>query len=185
MTINASTIAQIFEDPRKAVDLSLLPAHSGIYALRNHRGELQYVGITTMTIRKRVEQYHVAGDGNSHKYSSVYNGGLLWSERKHPANDKADGQVAKKVRRLFCRATCTAAGIIMPDHTKSMLREIETQVINILGRQLAWNGKKALPAEIITINDIRSSGIPVTSDDLSALERQNQRWIKTQTGDKQ
>lgn len=138
-----------------------------------------------MTIRKRVEQYHVAGDGNSHKYSSVYNGGLLWSERKHPSNNKADGRIAKKLRRLFCRARCTATGIIMPDHNELMLREIETQVIDILGSQLSWNGKKVLPVEMIAINDIRSSGIHMTSDDLSALERQNQRWIKTQNGDKQ
>lgn len=162
------------------MDLASLPNHSGIYALRNHRGELQYVGITTMTIKKRVEQYHVAGDGNSHKYSSVYNGGLLWSERKHPDNHPVDGKIAKRIRRLFCRATCTATGIIMPDHTEPQLREIETEVINILGPQLAWNGKKILPFEMVTISDIESSGIPTTLDEIGALDRQNQRWITTQ-----
>ena len=45
--------------------LSELPEEQGIYALADHTDAIRYIGSTTMTIRRRVHQYHVTGDDNS------------------------------------------------------------------------------------------------------------------------
>ena len=79
--------------------LDRLPDKQGLYGLLDHTGRLRYVGMTTMPLKRRIAQYHVAGDGNSHKYSCAYNAGLLWHDRKHPLSDEKDGRVAKRARR--------------------------------------------------------------------------------------
>lgn len=163
-------------DPKRLVSLNDLPQEQGLYALADHHGNIRYVGITTMSIHRRVYQYHVAGDGNSHKYSSAYNNGLLWHDRKNPLSDTKDGAVAKRVRRDFARKHCKAIGFPLPYLSKAELEQIEREVIALVAG-LEWNGKKAIePVDPGALLEKELSQL--SHQDFSALMRQRTRWLK-------
>ena len=159
----------------RGVLLDQLPEDQGIYGLRDHEGRLRYVGMTTMTLRRRIAQYHVAGDGNSHKYSCAYNAGLLWHDRKNAASCPLDGAVSKRARRQFARSFCRATGIPMPGMAKDQLASLERRIIDLHGPGLDWNDSKIIP----TIN-VDSIVMTMTASwsqkDKDAMERQQKRW---------
>jgi len=164
--------------PDSTVPLSELPNEQGLYALADHTNTIRYIGITTMTIRRRVEQYHVAGDGNSHKFSTVYNAGRLWHDRKSPISNRHDGAIAKRARREITRNNCRAIGFALPGLSKSELEQIEREVIARV-ENLDWNGKRNLPT--IDLGYQVSAMLRNWSQkDLLALERQNERWLAQQ-----
>tara|TARA_B100000929_G_scaffold48657_2_gene35121 strand:- start:3416 stop:3958 length:543 start_codon:yes stop_codon:yes gene_type:complete len=164
--------------PEQTVSLYDLPDEQGLYALADHDNLIRYVGITTMTIRRRVEQYHVAGDGNSHKFSTVYNAGRLWHERKSPYTDQHDGAIAKKARREIVRRSCRAIGFSLPGLSKGELEKVEQEVIARVDG-LDWNGKRKLPTIDLGYR-IHAMLRDWSQQDLLALERQNERWLAQQ-----
>ena len=157
--------------------LDHLPDKQGLYGLLDHEGTLRYVGMTTMPLKRRIAQYHVAGDGNSHKYSCAYNAGLLWHDRKHPLTDDHDGRIAKRARREFVRATCRAATLPLPDLTAEELQTLERKVIDRLSDHLDWNDSKVIP--VIEVDDlVREATSSWSNDEKRAMERQRARWME-------
>jgi hypothetical protein len=157
--------------------LDLLPEEQGLYGLLDHTGKLRYVGMTTMPLKRRIAQYHVAGDGNSHKYSCAYNAGLLWHDRKHPLTDEKDGRLAKKARREFVRATCRAVTLPLPNLAAEELQALERKVIDQLADHLDWNDSKIIPA--IDVDDlVKGMTSSWSEDDKQAMERQRTRWME-------
>lgn len=157
--------------------LDWLPDKQGLYGLLDHTGRLRYVGMTTMPLKRRIAQYHVAGDGNSHKYSCAYNAGLLWHDRKHPLSDEKDGQVAKRARREFVRATCRAVTLPLPDLKAEELKTLEREVIDQLAGHLDWNDSKIIPVIDVDclVKEMTSSW---SDEDKKAMERQKARWTE-------
>lgn len=157
--------------------LDQLPDKQGLYGLLDHTGRLRYIGMTTMPLRRRIAQYHVAGDGNSHKYSCAYNAGLLWHDRKHPLTNEKDGRIAKRARREFVRATCRAVTLPLPGLTAEDLQKLERKVINQLASHLDWNDSKTIP--VIDVDDLAKEMTSSWSDeDKQAMERQRARWMR-------
>lgn len=153
-----------------------LPEEQGLYALLDHTGAMRYIGMTTMTIRRRVARYHVAGDGNSHKYSCAYNAGLLWHDRRDPRSDSADGRISKKARRDFARTTCRAIGVPLPGLTPASLARIEREVIGLV-RHPDWNDSKSIDAMEVD-DQVRVMTSMWSHRERMAMERQRERWME-------
>jgi len=146
--------------------------------LYDHTGAPQYIGITQMGLRKRIHDYHAGGDGNSHKFSTVYNAGRLFHNKKDPRTDPKDGKTSKELRRLFARAHCKAVGIELPGMDKSDLYSTEHQVREIAPPHVTgWNDARVLPTQ--TPNDLIDEFLTTldwSQDRIDAIERQAQRW---------
>jgi hypothetical protein len=181
--ITAKSILALLLDS-KPTQLHELPPTQGMYALFDHTGQPRYIGVTEMGLRKRVLRYHVGGDGNSHKFSNVYNAGRMFHTRNDAHTDEADGPVAKELRRLFARAHCRAAGVPLPALSKPELFATEAEVRRIApAMALAWNDVRALDAhepEEQLDSFLRTLRWPVAK--LNAVERQAERWRRKTSG---
>jgi hypothetical protein len=158
--------------------LSDLPEGQGLYALYDHSGQPRYIGSTTMGLRRRIHDYHAGGDGNSHKFSTVYNAGRMFHARKDPFTDAEDGKIAKKLRRLFARSQCSAVGLELPGISKQELFDLETKVYRLAPPEtISWNHARSLP----TIDPGRSldqfiDNLAWPTPWLDAIDRQAARW---------
>ena len=150
----------------------------GIYALYDHEAKPRYIGITERCLRDRIYSRHTAGDGNSHKFSSIYNAGRMFHSRGHPAICSQDGPIAKELRRLFTRAHCSAVAIPLTDVSMKELRALEVAVLAFAPEQATrWNHVRAL--EPIEPTELVASFVATLAwprKKLDAIERQSQRW---------
>jgi hypothetical protein len=160
------------------LNLHDLPIGQGIYALYDHEGVARYIGITEMGLRKRIHQYHSGGDGNSHKFSTVYNAGRMFHTRKDARTDPADGPISKELRRIFSRTYCKAVGLELPDQTKTELLAVETEVRRIAPPEaLSWNDARQLPAtEPADLVDKLLQDLNWPTNKIEAIDRQSTRW---------
>lgn len=165
------------------IQLDALPTEQGIYALYDHTGTSRYIGITQMGLKRRIWNYHVGGDDNSHKYSTIYNAGRMFHSRNDIQTDKLDGPVAKKLRRLFARQHCRAVGIPLPGLDKAELFAIETEVRRLAPAEaLSWNNLRGLDAyEPVEAVDAFLKKILWEPKLLAAVARQSERWKHRQT----
>lgn len=160
------------------VRLNALPTDQGIYALYDHEGVARYIGVTEMGLRRRIHDYHVGGDGNSHKFSTIYNAGRMFHTRGDLFTHAGDGRAAKELRRMFSRRYCGAVGIPLPQCSKTELYALETQVRRLAPKHaLSWNDARALdsyePTELL--NDfLKEIGWPSAKSE--AIARQAGRW---------
>ena len=172
-------ILEVFGDINHAQMLEEMPKKPGLYGLCNHRGRLCYVGIASDSLHDRIMRRHVGGDGNSHKYSSAYNAGYLWHDRKAPVSCPSDGAIAKRARREFTRATCRAYAIVIPGKTKEELLAIESQVVKALQPHLPWQNLRKIETITVPLDEIRDH-VVLAEHELAALNRQHQRWMQIQ-----
>ena len=144
MMTSEAILARLLDTP--PLHLSALPSQPGIYALYDHAGQVRYIGVTEKGLKKRIAQYHVSGDDNSHKYSSIYNAGRMFHTKGGDLHsDSSDGRIAKELRRLFARACCRAVGIPLLGLDKVGLFAIETEVKRIApATATSWNDLRAL-----------------------------------------
>jgi hypothetical protein len=175
--VNATAI---FERLMSSIPDSLanVPQGSGIYALYDHEGDPRYIGITGKDLRDRIYSRHAAGDGNSHKFSTVYNAGRMFHTRRHPATCSTDGAVAKELRRHFARRHCAAVAIPLPGVSFQQLLALEHEVCRLVPPDARrWNDTRALevmePTELV--NDLLRS-LGWDGRRLAAVERQAERW---------
>lgn len=169
-------LERLIESPK--VKLNALSADQGVYALYDHEGVARYIGVTEMGLKKRFHNYHVGGDGNSHKFSTIYNAGRMFHTRDDPYSDANDGRVAKELRRLFCRRYCSAVGIPLPELTKMELFALETKVRRIAPKHaLSWNDTRVLDAyEPTDLLNIFLKEVSWPSAKSEAIARQAGRW---------
>lgn len=175
MTDPANILQRLLNTP--PVRLNKVPKGPGIYALYDHMGIARYIGISAC-LNDRVLRRHVGGDGNSHKFSSIYNAGRMFHERKHPATCPSDGPVAKKLRRLFVREHCRTVAVPLPDLSAGERGMIEAAVLSLAPPEAkSWNYARALDAYEPTeaLNDFLAT-LGWSQDKLNAIERQAQRW---------
>ena len=180
-------------DPAGALDLLLhqppvpLPALSGgggLYSLTDERGIVRYIGQTGKPFFDRIHNRHCAGDENSHKFSTVFNAGLLWqpargdrNAAKHAVNDPADGKDAKALRALFARSRCFARVIDLPDLGTVEREELEAEVLRLApAEHKLWNDSRNLTAyEPEGVSEfMREIGWP--QHRIDAVSRQRARW---------
>ena len=159
--------------------LDTVPRGQGIYALYDHEGRARYIGKTAKCLNERILKRHVGGDGNSHKFSSIYNAGRMFHDRKHPASCSTDGPIAKELRRLFAREYCRAVAIPLPGLSQKELDAIETAAISLAPTEAqSWNHARALdsyePTEVLDAF-VATLGWPRTKVD--AIQRQARRWV--------
>ena len=160
------------------VCLADVPAGPGIYALYDHSGRPRYIGITAKCLNDRIFRRHAAGDGNSHKFSTVYNAGRMFHSRKDSATCSVDGPIAKELRRLFIRSHCAAVAIPFRGYGKTQLLALEAQVCELAPDEMTrWNNARVLeteePTELLD-SFLLSLGWP--DGKLAAVERQANRW---------
>jgi hypothetical protein len=158
--------------------LANVPDGRGIYALYDHEDEPRYIGITGKDLRDRIYSRHAAGDGNSHKFSTVYNAGRMFHTRKHPATCSTDGVVAKELRRSFARTYCAAVAIPLEVASFEELSALEREVCRLAPPDaLRWNNSRALEAiEPTDLVDDLLRSLGWDSRRLDALDRQAERW---------
>lgn len=171
-----TVLERLMESPK--VKLNALPADQGVYALYDHEGVARYIGVTEMGLKKRIHNYHVGGDGNSHKFSTIYNVGRMFHTRDDPNTNARDGRVAKELRRMFSRRYCSAVGIPLPELTKMELYALETEVRRIAPKHaLSWNDARALDAyEPTEFLNVFLKEISWSSAKSEAIARQAGRW---------
>jgi hypothetical protein len=172
----ASLLSLLLET--KPVLLKQLPQAQGIYALFDHAGVPRYIGVTEMGLRRRIAQYHVGGDNNSHKFSTIYNAGRMFHTRNDLHTDANDGRIAKELRRLFARAQCRAVGVPLPALSRTDLFTVEAEVRRIAPAiALSWNDVRALDAyEPVEHLDEFLKVLRWPEAKLNAVERQAERW---------
>lgn len=161
-----------------AVQLDDLPVQQGVYALYDHEGSARYIGVTEMGLRKRIHRYHVGGDGNSHKFSTIFNAGRMFHTRDDAFTHPGDGRTAKELRRLFSRKCCRAVGLALPQLPKAELYALEADVRRIApDSALSWNDVRALDAyEPSEFLDEFLKEIHWPDAKLEAVARQAERW---------
>jgi hypothetical protein len=124
--------------------LARLPKDFGLYALRDHAGEIRYIGCTpkaTEGFRTRIFSKHATGsEGRSHKFTQAYCTGRMWRycKKLHPQQALAeqcaeDADSAKKLRNLFIRTFCSASYFTVPrmptgGNYFSLLTRLEAEV---------------------------------------------------------
>lgn len=160
------------------VELSDLPVDQGIYALYDHENMAHYIGVTEMGLKRRINNYHVSGDGNSHKFSTIYNAGRMFHTRNDIYTDAGDGAIAKKLRCMFSRKYCRAVGIPLPGLSKSELYALESEIRRIAPEvALSWNDVRALdayePSEALN-QFLEELSWPAAK--MAAIARQAERW---------
>lgn len=167
-----------------AIPLSEISGTGGIYALEDEHGIIRYVGETAGPLYDRIHNRHVAGDDNSHKYSSVFNAGRLWhpssrdlSPIKRQLSNPVDGKTAKGLRNAFARSRCRARIVHLPGLTKASLKSLESKVLDIIPLEnKRWNDSRQLKAyEPAGLDDFIET-LRLSTSVLDALERQNERW---------
>jgi hypothetical protein len=139
-----------------------LPGLHGLYGLRDHVGEIRYIGITespAMGFKRRINNYHAAGDEiHSHKFSRAYCTGRMWRDRSK-LGQLVNGveqpthyaRKAKALRRFFIRTYCSASYVHIPpggargDYFR-YLESLETAVKRLApdGMRL-WDGHSFQP----------------------------------------
>jgi hypothetical protein len=141
------------------VRLHDLPSLNGIYALRDHCGEIRYIGVTGKNdkgFRGRVNNRHVTGsEGRSHKFSHAYNTGRMWRSRDgHPLQILADAVAAKTLRTQFIRRHCRATYFVIeregldPLTFFRRLQDLEALVQEAAPPPMrSWEGKDFSPVE--------------------------------------
>ncbi len=177
MTVNPTAILECLMSTRPDA-LADVPHGSGIYALYDHEGEPRYIGITGNDLRDRIYSRHAAGDGNSHKFSTVYNAGRMFHTRRHPATCSTDGAVAKELRRNFARRYCAAVAIPLPSLSFQQLLALEHEICRLAPPDARrWNDSRALeviePTELV--DDLLLS-LGWDCRRLAAVSRQAERW---------
>jgi hypothetical protein len=158
--------------------LADIPAGPGIYALYDHAGRPRYIGITAKCLNNRIYKRHAAGDGNSHKFSTVYNAGRMFHTRYHPSTCSADGPIAKELRRLFVREHCAAVAIPLLPFGMDRLLLLEAQVCGLASEEMTrWNNARVLEAEepVELVDDFLTT-LGWSDGKLAAIERQATRW---------
>lgn len=175
--INAEAVLEtLLTGPRKP--LAELPKAGGLYGLHDHDGVLRYIGCTERGLHYRIWGNHAAGDGNSHKFSTIYNAGRLWHDRKDARSDPDDGAIAKAMRATFARKCCSATCVELPGWTKPELLELETSIRQMAPSEaMAWNDARRLQAfEPEAALDALLDRIKPPAFKLEALNRQRERW---------
>lgn len=171
-------------ETRPTFALSDLVNERGIYALYDHEGSPRYIGVTEMGLRKRVCQYHVGGDDNSHKFSTIYNAGRLFHTRGDSYSDPSDGRIAKKLRRLFARSRCRAVGVPLLKLNRAELYALEREVRRIAPPSArSWNDIRVLDAyEPAKALDVLLEELCWPRSAIDALDRQAKRWKRKTLG---
>jgi hypothetical protein len=161
------------------VRLDTVPRGQGIYALYDHEGRARYIGFTAKCLNDRIFKRHVGGDGNSHKFSSIYNAGRMFHDPKQPATCSTDGLVAKELRRLFVREHCRAVAIPLPGLSRDQLVVIEAAMLSLAPTEAkSWNYARALEAyEPTEVLDAFLAALVWPRNKLDAIERQARRWL--------
>ncbi len=175
MTLDAFEIyKRLVESP--AVNLADLTRDYGIYALRDHDGEIRYIGITladAMGFRGRIYDRHVTGsEGRSHKFSQAYNTGRMYRAAK---DSRPDARLAKSLRKAFVRRHCRASIVVVaPDHHPD-LPSLELAVQALASpAEMAWGSKRAFDAvpEPAGLVDELLDVLAFSQDQRLAVERQ-------------
>lgn len=163
--------------------LDALPVSPGLYALYDHERQIRYLGVTAKELKERILKRHVAGDGNSHNFSSAYNAGRMWHDRKHANSDPLDGKIAKELRREFAKANCRASVLSLPGWNEQSLKRLEAELISIApAHVLAWNNRRQLhPTEPTVALDAFLMELNWPDDKIAAIDRQAERWEATQS----
>ena len=157
--------------------LDELPTGRGIYAPYDHARKPRYIGITGNLI-DRIFKRHVGGDGNSHKFSTIFNAGRMFHNRKIEGSNKIDGSIAKGLRRVFAREYCSAVAIPLPQLVDNQLRELEAEVIGLAPHEaILWNGSRVLEAiePESRVNELLAK-LSWPAEHLQAIERQAAVW---------
>jgi hypothetical protein len=158
------------------VRLNELPEEHGIYALRDHEGNVRYVGITESEncgFRNRIFSRHVTGsEGRSHKFSHAYNTGRMWRSK----NDKStEAKIAKDLRTAFIRRHCRATYFTVPPQSRGRLTAIEREVQALApAGALAWGDKRSFVplAEPTLLVDALIDDLRFSTEQRAAVERQ-------------
>ena len=118
----------------------------GLYLLHDHENVPRYIG-QTMDLWDRIYLRHCSGDGNSHKWSTAFNAGRLWHDRKNPKSVGADGKIAKALRAQLARRYCHVRVLPMPEKSAPDLSNLEHAVRKVAqGSMTDWNDQKAIRA---------------------------------------
>lgn len=175
---SAADIVGLLQEARP-LPLGELTLEQGLYALVDHTGSVQYIGMTATSFRDRISRKHLSGsESNSHMFSKRYNVGRMWRDKNQPSSERMDSQIAKRVRNAFiwkhCRAACVS--ISAP---RDILTGLEREVIRLAPKSMtAWNScPGSLGTEPSELLDelIRHAGL--SSDEIRALERQRARSL--------
>lgn len=163
------------------LQLDALPETPGLYALYDHEGQIRYLGMAAKDLRDRIFRRHVGGDDNSHKFSSAYNAGRMWHDRKHPVSDPLDGKIAKQLRREFAKATCQAAVLRLPNWSTEELFRLEEDIRALAPREMQiWNDRRQLhPSEPTAALNAFLKELKWPDDKIAAINRQAERWEAT------
>lgn len=174
------------------IPLAQVNGASGIYALEDECGVVRYIGETAGSFFDRIFKRHVAGDDNSHKYSSIFNAGRLWhpssrdvSAVKHSITSPSDGKLAKAIRSGFARSECHARIVHSPAVSKAELKLLESAILAITpAENKLWNDSRQLRAyEPRGLDEFLASLAPPASV-LQALDRQGDRWKSLSSEDR-
>jgi len=171
-----SILAQLLE--AAPVPLETIPQGQGIYALYDHDSHARYIGITAKCLHDRIFTRHVGGDGNSHKFSTVYNAGRMFHARKAPTSCPRDGKIAKELRRLFVRAHCRAVAIALPGLSWAELLSLEAHVLAAAPTDAKrWNDTRVLSTvDPIEQLNVFLAGLQWPPEKHLAVNRQAERW---------
>lgn len=182
MTLDAEDILQklLVQEPKR---LNVLPRENGIYALHDHFGKIQYIGITIKDrygFYGRINGRHVSGsEGRSHKFSHAYNTGRMWHAKKDVS---LDAKLAKELRRCFVRKYCRATYLVIEAPALPQLPRVEIEVISAARKLLPlhWTDERSFaplfePTELL---DILLKELRYSPSQTAAIERQAALYAK-------
>ena len=177
-----SILDQLMTQP--PIPLPQLKGESGIYALEDECGVVRYIGETVGSFLDRIYKRHVAGDDNSHKYSSIFNAGRLWhpssrdkSAIKRSLTNSSDGNLAKRIRSRFARSKCHARIVHISSVYKTKLKLIESEILAITpAENKFWNDSRQLRSYEPRGLDEFLDSLALSDSELQALNRQGNRW---------
>jgi hypothetical protein len=164
---------------RGSTPLDELPPTSGIYGLRDHLGDIRYIGIAhSEGFRIRIRNKHRTGsEDRSHKFSAAYNVGRLWRDRR--SCPPADAAISKRLRNALILEHCSASYVEVPNYrSKRDLEDLEAQVQRLADpNELAWLGKSFPPVdEPVELVERLIDRLRLPPFDRAALERQAERY---------
>jgi hypothetical protein len=159
-----------------ALPLGDLTRGNGLYALRDHRGVIRYIGISAAAagFRNRIHDRHVTGsEERSHKFSFAYNVGRMWRAHR---DDSADAKLAKAFRTHFIRRHCTASILAVAGAcplTKRELEWIEAEVKALAPLEMrSWDGVFEPEPETNELVDALIDELGLSPAQRTALDRQ-------------
>jgi len=177
----------------KSTPLANLPEAFGLYALRDHAGEIRYIGCTpkaTEGFRTRIFNKHATGsEGRSHKFTQAYCVGRMWRycKKLHPPQAFAeqcadDASDAKRLRNAFVRTFCSASYFTVPTATIganyfSLLTGLKAQVQAMAPAAMReWEGVafRAMPEP----SDLVDRLLGTMPHLQQAVERQRAIWCR-------